>query len=144
MGLTHYWTIKDNAKWRSLYDALVADIQRIVNYVEEHPEWMGYSKSDSGPFLDVSFKDGVVVINDVEEGAETVFLTREQEGFNFCKTNYCPFDVVVQAVLLRMDDRADGAVEVASDADWDEWVNGVDLVKTIFGTDVVRRPVGWH
>ena len=47
MGLTHYWEIKDADKWASVYDDIVSDVRRIVDFVEERPEWMGYGKRNA-------------------------------------------------------------------------------------------------
>ncbi|KAI4522868.1 hypothetical protein K525DRAFT_255223 [Schizophyllum commune Loenen D] len=148
MGLTHYWDIKDADKWASVYDDIVADVRRIVDFVEEHPEWMGYGKRSATNqdfrCIKSHFGQNAVAIDDIDCPAETFYISRKARGFNFCKTNGLPFDVAVKAMLLRAFYHAGDAVELGSDRHWEEWQDAVRLVKAIFDVEEVAKPAGFR
>ena len=141
MGDTHYWTIRNGEKWTSVWDDVVGDIHRIVDYVQAHPESMGFRKGRTQPCVDVRFKDHYVVINDAVEEAENVILQRNKRGFDCCKSVYHSFNIVLQAVLLRMHHyMGDEGLDISSDVEWDEWERGVGLVKKVFEVEEVQKP----
>ena len=70
-----------------------------------------------------------------------MILQRNKRGFDCCKSVYHSFDIVLQAVLLRMHHyMGDEGLDISSDVGWDEWERGVGLVKKVFEVEEVQKP----
>jgi hypothetical protein len=57
----------------------------------------------------------------------------EPETFDFCKTAYKPYDVVVTAILIRAKTIYGDCVKISSDGDWQEWQAGREMYEKVFG-----------
>ncbi|KAL1723108.1 hypothetical protein EV715DRAFT_286618 [Schizophyllum commune] len=144
MGDTHYWTIKDGEKWTSVWNDVVGDIHRIVDYVNAHPESMGFHKGRKEPSVVVRFEEDYVMINDaVEAWAENVILERNRKRSDCCKSVYRSFNPVLQAVLLRMHHHmGDEGLGISSEVGWSWWQRGVGLEQKVFEVVEVPKPEG--
>ena len=69
-----------------------------------------------------------------DKGHETFVLEREGSSvFVFCKTARKPYDDLVTACLLIYHYYSPGTIDLSSDGDPDEWVNGYRLAERILG-----------
>lgn len=139
MGSTHYWVfkkIKGQAKQtEKKYIEAIADCQRIVRaYAKEHGGLSGYTAhTKPGSY-------GGVNLNGKGDEAHETFILREHysqnEGFNFCKTAMKPYDAVVVACLAVLKHHLGDLIDVSSDGDTQDWIDGVNLARA-----VLRRKV---
>lgn len=60
-------------------------------------------------------------------------------GFNCCKTARKPYDVVVTGILIAIERIAPGALDIASDGDAGEWVDGLRWVRAVLGDSAHYR-----
>jgi len=69
------------------------------------------------------------------EGIPTISEWRKDDPntFDFCKTAYKPYDVVVTAILIRAKQIYGSCVKISSDGDWHEWQAGRELYERVFG-----------
>lgn len=71
------------------------------------------------------------------EGIPSISEWRKDEpmSFDFCKTNYKPYDVVVGAILIRAKYIYGDCVSISSDGDWESihWSFSSDLYQRVFG-----------
>lgn len=133
MGYTHYWEkVKDFPDER--FALFTQDVKRIIETTDV-PLRMEFD-TDHPPLV----TEEAIHLNGVEEdGHETFGIVRDIPGFDFCKTNRKPYDVVVCACLIALKNRLKGAIRVASDGD-DElgspdcgWDQGLELWRKACG-----------
>jgi len=137
MGYTHYFTFKKIDKISVLekkYQQAVKDCATVIKkynrdikkLCSKHPDRLqGYTvHTKIGQYGGINF-NGVG-----SEGCET-FVLREHftqnDGFNFCKTRQGAYDIVVVACLAILKYRLGDAIEVDSDGDYQDWVDGVEF-----------------
>ena len=145
MGYTHYWE-------RTGYPHYSYDLWESNQYAE--------LRMDASRLIAVAIRKGTVVRGPLGSGQphftedyfslngdgsagldhETFAWWRSTPGndttFDFCKTNYKPYDAVVTAVLIRAKEIYGDFVSVRSDGDWDDWASGRKLYEWTFG----RKP----
>jgi hypothetical protein len=81
--------------------------------------------------LDVSISPDFLDINGVgAESHENFIINREDLSWNFCKTNFKPYDAVVTAVLI-LARYTFPDFHLSSDGAWKEWENGQDLFSRV-------------
>ena len=116
MGYTHYWTqTRDftTLEWAELakgFFALIANRPPDLALCAEH---LGEE-----PFFDMNepWFNGIG-----DEGHETFTLQRQRTGFDFCKTAQKPYDLMVCAMLLYVENKIPGVLEISSDGDEKDW-----------------------
>ncbi len=151
MGYTHYWKRpRNNSGSPEMFGRLALDVKKIIKqaeldgirirnaYGEGEPEfneaYFGIN-GDASAFSD----DGRDLAHEsfVWEGIPTIKEWRkdEPESFDFCKTNYKPYDVVVTAILIRAKHIYGDCVSISSDGDWESihWVPSSILYEQVFG-----------
>lgn len=143
MGYTHYWTFKKKVK---NIENGTEKFKNAVNLFKQGIEKLRESgKEDSdGNVLDYTkllgngMGEGKPVIQDNElvfngkcpNDYETFGITTESDGFDFCKTARCPYDVFVCLALLCFESEFGDDIDVSSDGDrnTDEgWVMACDV-----------------
>ncbi len=145
MGYTHYWERDPNAEASDAYGRLALDIQKIVQAAQAAGIALGDGFGENEPI----FNEGHISFNGYgKESYETFFWPAvpeiqdwRAEGsliFNFCKTAMKPYDAVVTASLIRAKDIYGDAILVHSDGDWDDWQEGRQLYKAVFGAEPVK------
>ena len=157
MGYTHYWVRdKRNVGSAWMFGNLALDAKKIIEQAKtEGIEICGPLGKDQPEFTEAHF-----CFNGTEVGGldhETFWWEalptqpdyqyeykrgsdRENEIFEFCKTAYKPYDLVVVAVLLRAKHWYGSVVDVFSDGGWDsDWKEGRDFYERIFG-EVAQCP----
>ena len=152
MGYTHYWTfIKPKSikgkhqEIESQYQLAVRQCQRIVKSYNKtvkaidpkHPDRLaGYSAHVKiNDYLGLSFNGTAELSHEdfylADHWSNCFDRKFEPKGFNFCKTAYKPYDVVVIACLITLQHYLGDLIEVGSDGDASEWVDGLELAKKV-------------
>jgi hypothetical protein len=63
---------------------------------------------------------------------ESFVLNPGASSFEFCKTQFRPYDRLVCAVLIAAKHRLGDGIEISSDGDWSEWADGLALYIAAF------------
>lgn len=143
MGYTHYWERPvRNYGSAYMFGKLALDAKRLV----EHANANGIIIRDGFGVGSPEFTESHFSLNGDEETGnayETFFWEAMPEQhewrkgepmiFNFCKTQYRPYDSVVTAILIRAKVIYGSCVEVRSDGSWSDWQAGRDMYEAVFG-----------
>ena len=159
MGYTHY--VKRpvrNAGSAYMFGKLALDAKKLCDYAnangirirngigESEPEFTEFSFSINGDAEGFS-DDGRDLAHETFYWAGIPQHPEHRRGdshyFDFCKTNYKPYDAVVTAILIRAKSIYGSCVEISSDGDWEgnpnfpdgygSWENGRELYERVFG-----------
>ncbi len=147
MGYTHYH-IRNKKNLGSAYyfGKLALDAKTIIAKAET----LGISIRGRDGTGEPEFTEGYFSLNgnaELEQDYETFSweaLPTQQEWeakrggndiFDFCKTQYRPYDAVVTAILIRAKVIYGSCVDVRSDGSWSEWQAGRDLYESVFGEE---------
>lgn len=145
MGYTHYYSFKEvkpiKGKHQDIekrYQLAVRQCQRIVKaYNKEikatdvkHPDRLaGYSAHTKvNDYLGLDFN------GTGDLGHENFYLCDHwsaNDNFNFCKTAQKPYDIVVVACLITLHHYIGDLMEIGSDGDASDWVDGLELAKKV-------------
>ncbi len=156
-GYTHYWRwritpdakrlepcIRDMAKIADAKRDLLADREErtgagaVFPFEDERPLDGGAGDAEAVRFPAIAF-NGIA-----EEAHETfVFPFAFDEGFNFVKTQWKPYDVVVVACLIVARDHfKPEELAIGSDGEWGrDWNAGAQLYERVLGRSAVD-PIG--
>lgn len=123
MGYTNYWVVKEG---NSEFDQ---DTLNSVNKIiaEAKNQGIALDAEDEGSVPVVS--DEIIWFNGVgDESHETFVIDLYHTGWNFCKTQGKPYNAVVVALMILLEDRGYLA-DIGSDGGKkdDEWAAGVAL-----------------
>ena len=128
MGHTHYFcfrTEKGKAKELELtYQRAVKDCQRIIKrYYAINGGLSGYTAHTT-----IGQYGGLCVNGKGSEGCEEFSLPEHfsqavNMGFQFCKTNRRPYDLVVSACLAVLKHRLGDNIDVSSDGHFNDGIN---------------------
>jgi hypothetical protein len=143
MGYTHYWGVDTKKihgkteKFEKLYQKAIRDCNKVIKaYYKENK---GTDNSLSG--YSAHCKNGAyggINLNGKGDNMHETFLFREHlkqnRDFEFCKTARKPYDLVVVSCLSIMKFHLGAAIEVSSDGDFDDWIDGID-----YANKVLRR-----
>lgn len=133
MGYTHYWTMKRDA--RSTFQALADDARVLATAFET--DGKGLSEND-GP----EFSGDVIRFNGKEPNDyESFILTPDVSSFEFCKTQFRPYDALVCATLIAAKHHLGDAISIKSDGDWSEWDDGRVLYGRAFPDRAVESVI---
>lgn len=124
MGYTHYWNHGDID--HEAWSVFTADVRQILR-TEIVPLAGGL-----GEGLPVLNEDEISFNGIGDDGHETFTLSPDRVTFDFCKTAFKPYDLVVTCVLLRATLTIPG-FNVESDGTWDEWKDARELYVQVFG-----------
>lgn len=133
MGYTHYWTLERTITQPEM-TRIATDINAIV-LASEIPLAYEYDEPTRPPHIDGDYIRFNGVGND---GHETFMLESIHIGFNFCKTASKPYDVVVTASLIVLKDALGPDVEISSDGDAEDWIDGLNLAERATGRSLVN------
>lgn len=122
MGYTHYWTHRrrfTNAEWTEICEDILKIICASKVEIQNEP-----------------FSEDMIRINGVgSEGHEDFCILKNrplefnQKGWDFCKTNRKPYDVIVTAVLCYLESIYPKNFSVGSDGDDSDWTAGLTLAR---------------
>lgn len=155
MGYTHYWSFNKpkDSKAKDLeqkYQKAIQEIGKVCRiWNTEIP------KGSSDDYMRLSGYTAHVKkdaykgahINGKGDYAHEDFTLREhfnqavKDGGDFCKTAQKPYDTVVVACLAILKYRLGDAIEVSSDGDASDWIDGVALARRCTGR-VIPNPLG--
>jgi hypothetical protein len=152
MGYTHYWVHKRNftvPQWQEI----VSDLKTIVDHAR-NVEGIVLADFNGDGGTSPQFGDDRIAFNGLGDDAHESFIvnrkvaplkshqSKDRRGWDFCKTERKPYDVVVTACLAylstvtRREDPAthepiigSEAFSVTSDGDGSNFLGGVDLVR---------------
>ena len=150
MGYTHYWKRpRNNAGSAYMFGLLALDAKKIIAQAEQDGIRIRNGQGEGEPeFNEAYFSINGHASHYVEgrdlahetfcwEGIPSISEHRkdEPETFDFCKTNYKPYDVVVTAILIRAKHIYGSCVSISSDGDWQDWQAGRKMYQAAFGED---------
>lgn len=122
MGYTHYWKFKEPLTAEQ-YGKFITGVEKIVETAVE-----------AGIQIENDFGQDIFSFNGVGENAhETFGFAAGDEGFNFCKTAFKPYDAVVTASLIHIKSVLKDDITVTSDGNWVDWEGGTLLFEEVFG-----------
>lgn len=134
MGYTHYWSTKvkrgNAAEIEAKYLKAVSECQKVVKaFYKEYGGLSGYSAHTK-----LGQYGGLMFNGKGDEGHEDFALREhfsQNEGFNFCKTAQKPYDLVVVACLAILKHRLGDSIEVSSDGDASDWLDGIEYARKV-------------
>lgn len=136
MGYTHYWRQPlgiPAAAWALIQ----ADAAKLI---AASPVKLAfdYDETDKAPACSAE----EIRFNGLgDDGHETFMLTPDAEDFEFCKTAFKPYDLVVCAVLACAAEHT-GKIAVSSDGDVSDWRDGVEWASKVLGRSVPCPALG--
>jgi hypothetical protein len=138
MGYTHYWTCKATRgqarKIEAAYQRAIKECNTVIRFAKKHEcNLSGYNAHMKAN------EYGGIKLNGVGDDAHEDFTMREHFNQNispfflyqFCKTARKPYDIVVVACLCILKDRLGDAIEVSSDGDASDWIDGAALARLV-------------
>jgi hypothetical protein len=137
-GYTHYFT------WQQApgEDALKQCVAEMSLVIEAHksilvgPDEPG--ATPGSPKLEATRVD----INGIGDDAHEPFVFPGGTGFNFCKTEWKPYDEVVTACLIVARDHFPPSVlAIGSDGSWADWAAGARLYSSVLHRGA-KNPMG--
>ena len=144
MGYTSYYRFEKTSEKASdvekKYQKAIKEIAETVIYAKHNVVNLAgvTSHTKVGQYGGISF-------NGVKEEGHDDFELREHfkqnEPFNFCKTAQKEYDIVVVAALIILKHRLGANVDVSSDGEWADWVEGLELAKKVTGLKSLKIPL---
>jgi len=131
MGYTHYFPITKQPT-QDQWNSIAAGVKKALD-IGGVPVAFEYDSSE----LPVIDKDLIRFNGIAEDGHETFYLSREDSGFQFCKTAYKPYDTLVTASLLIAEHFAPDCYNISSDGEASDWEAGKDLAEKACGVEMV-------
>lgn len=131
MGYTHYFRQNEQVS-QEQWNEFQKDAEVLITFAQ----------TDLGIVLISNDKNGVIINNerinlngDESKGLdhETFYLSQDDGSFNFCKTAYKPYDLVVCSLLLLADHYMRGCYEISSDGGLEGWKDSMKLNAKLFG-----------
>jgi hypothetical protein len=142
MGYTHYWKVRSTAS-PDVIEAARSDMERVIAAAAAHGVSLANAHGEHGT-VPGDF-DGRWGFNGVDDDSYEAFLWPpdpdvdvDQAGFrfDFCKTNWRPYDAAVVACLLVAKERLGPDMQMGTDAEEEEaWAPGISLFRSTFGRD---------
>lgn len=145
MGYTHYWSFKKpksikgtHQEIEAKYQLAVRQCQRIVKAYNKDIKAKDSKHSDrlSGYSAHTKVNDYLgLAFNGTQDLSHETFILRDHwsanDDFNFCKTAQKPYDIVVVACLVTLQYYLGDLIEVSSDGNASEWVDGLKLARKV-------------
>jgi hypothetical protein len=143
MGYTHYWSFEAPKRGTAQvveknYQRAIKQCNKIIkHYAAQHGGLSGYSAHAKGY--------GGLHVNGSRENAHEDFIVREHFSQNdtgdFCKTAQKPYDVVVVACLIVLKHYLPDNIQVDSDGEKSDWINGLELARKVLKLKSLQIPV---
>jgi hypothetical protein len=140
LGYTHYFP-QARGYSRDEWVGISLAVEKIIAYAAPDVTVCAeYDRPDEPPRIG---PDLIAFNGPGDQGCETFWLQRKRaERFQFCKTNYEPYDAIVIACLIAADAIAPGALKISSDGGVDEWQAGLTLASRAIPTLAAEVPEG--
>lgn len=136
MGYTHYWRkVKDSVEEveESNYQLALKGMREVLS---SKKSILADCDGDEPLNLD---KKGIYFNGIGDDSYEGFYLAKtieENDDFEFCKTARQPYDVVVVACLIILNNYCSSVFQIESDGKKDEWKDGQKLVRIVLGLDM--------
>lgn len=124
MGYTHYFKKTEELPQDVWEESFIPEAAQIM---KESGVALGdnFGNVDSKPVI----TQDVLSFNGISpDDYETFSLSRKREDFNFCKTQYRPYDKVVVAILMLAEEHFDG-FSWSSDGNAEDHKEGKELLE---------------
>lgn len=132
-GYTHYFVWQDSPDEVALANC-IAEMKLIIEAKKDILAAAGGEGDPTSETLKVQF-------NGIGADAHEPFSFPGTNGFNFCKTQWKPYDAVVVACLLVARDHfPPDVLEISSDGQWHDWSGGAALYTSVLGRPA-RNPL---
>ena len=130
MGYSHSYVLPEHA------DPRFAEIARDVNDIIAASE-IPMGDADGNPGSQPQLGPELIRLNGIQPQHCETFLYPDPSGWEYCKTGYQPYDVIVCATLMAMKHHLQENVAISSDGDLDgpEWQAAYRLYRR-----ALRRP----
>lgn len=136
MGYTHYWNGKGSKRDASKFAEFSTVARIAIDLATSRGIELGDLMGEGG---EPEVNEKRVAFNGVgDDSHESFVVTPDQTDFEFCKTNYKPYDVVVVAVLVLFK-HFFPEIKFSSDGDLSELAEGVALASEALGKTLVLR-----
>lgn len=145
MGYTHYYRQKPKLD-KVKFSAFASDCKEIIKAAQARGITLVAWDGEGG---DPVATDEKVSFNGLgDEAHESFVVTPESEisewgkkdgetmAFNFCKTAYKPYDAVVCACLVSLQNHFGDDVKISSDGNEEDWDEGKRLYTDVTGREV--------
>ena len=135
MGYTHYQTIEKKVNLTK-YKSALTDIRKLIKASPiDLGDYCGDKKGGAELLPDINFNG----IDDLSH--ENFMLTKKPlVDFNFCKTAQKPYDLIVTACLAVLKDKLGAQVEVKSDGNKSDWVDGTKYANNVLNREI-KNPI---
>lgn len=126
MGYTHYFN-QNKPATNDQWDAICNDFNKLRTVAMLTKAFPIQRECDDTAAPEVSTQ--FIIFNGIgDAGHETMFVDKEGNGFQFCKTNNKPYDIAVVALLLLMYHHAPDVWVITSDGDTADWLPAIKFV----------------
>lgn len=145
MGYTHCFIFHASKRGETeqnekRYQKAMLDCAKVIRYYSETFGGLAGYTAHSKPYQ----YGGIEVNGSNRVGACEPLVFREHlkenEGFNFCKTNRHSYDTVVTACLIILKHRLGDLIEVKSDGYVSDWADGLNLARLVLGLKTIEVP----
>jgi len=134
MGYTHYWDSQPGEYDSVAFSAFVDHVRKVLDATT-----VAVAGPDGNGKPEIT--NELVAFNGAaDESCEALHITRvvvaEDDPslvFNFCKTDWQPYDSIVTATLLLYRHQFPESIKLSSDGEPEEWENGRVLAQTACG-----------
>jgi hypothetical protein len=145
MGYTHYFTFKRDASMNAAeaeaaHQVAIKECTKVLRTLKrEGVSLSGYSANSKKQY-------GGLKVNGTKDDAHEDFVIREHfsqnvdEGFGFCKTARKPYDIAIVACLAILKYRLGACIEVGSDGNASNWIEGVETAARILKRKI-KNPI---
>lgn len=136
MGYTHYWNGNGSKRDVSKFAEFSTVARIAIDLATSRGIELGDLMGEGG---EPEVTEKRVAFNGVgDDSHESFVVTPDQTDFEFCKTNYKPYDVVVVAVLVLFK-HFFPEIKFSSDGDLSELAEGVALASEALGETLALR-----
>ena len=125
MGFTRYWTFD------KLDEEKFGEFSKICQTLIDEL---------NVPLDDITINDKLIRFNGVDDDShETFHFSLDKSGFNFCKTNLKPYDLVVCGCLYVAKIIFDDSIKINGDCDESEDLENIQSVKSIIRNNNLNK-----
>lgn len=129
MGYTHYWRSNGTKFSDTSWASICNDVKRLIA-ASKVPVWREYDEPNTEPELS---NDRIRFNGTGDDGCETFLLLRKPKDFEFCKTRFAPYDVLVCGALIIAHKHQPGVLSISSDGGPEDWKDALALVSQTLG-----------
>lgn len=133
MGYTHYFTFKKPLSLAN-FNKVKKDLKLIESHLANQPEPI-ILRNGLGEGKGVYYSNNRIAFNgDASNDLdyETFGFSVGDNDFEFCKTQYRPYDLAVCLTLRSLNYHVGKDIEISSDGDKNDWKESLEVYKELF------------